>query len=1244
MSKKFTSENELRKRLLMNTPNLEDEGEEDVDDDEDSPTATLLKTVPSIPSQIVAFENLEIPPLSMTNKSIDKMSSQSKINSPPGLGTDYHYEKTVVFGRYHSEEMPFGIRKDALTQVPGLSAKSIQWANKNEFGKDKSSSITNILEACDDNNFKRNSRRRKSATISAPKVVSNFTKFKRNLIRFLFDDWMYLAILGFVMAICSFVMDTLIELLQKGHINLLNAVENTAGITQIQALFCTYFVWVGYCIVITTTCAIIVHYLGPQAIGSGIPEMKTILRGVYLKEYLSKRTLLSKMIGLTLSLGSGLPIGKEGPFVHVASVLASILSKCVHNKNSVYSNESRRTEMLAAGCAVGVACTFSAPVGGVLFSIEVTSVYFAVRNYWRGFFAAACSATLFRILRVVLSDTQLTVVAFFQTSFPRDAFVPIEMLIFAIIGVIAGLFAALFIVLQRKLVRMVRHLNTYSKGFLAKHYWIYPIIISFLISTITFPKGYGQFIAGEKKFSVGLREFFSNCTYIADHNATNYCGFEFMQSWQGKNLQHNVFLVLIAYQVSYFFLSALASTIPIPSGIFMPVFVIGASFGRFVGELMALWFPLGIDGSGDILIYPGVYAVVGAAAFCGGVTHTVSVAVIVFELTGQLMYILPVMIAVLISNAICAYLQPSIYDSIIEAKNLPYLPDIPSTSSYFHGIMVQQFMIKKVAYLTQLCNFRDIQDILINYPKLKSFPIVDGKESLILLGSCNRQTLFDALENHVGAKARRIEANSRIQQEKFEAARRMKSTKELAQDVRCSIMDISFDPTLPYKRKLRTISTISGTQKRLFKKQKEFEKYGTIGKSNSASDYAIDDLPLDTKPQSKTPETLNCSKSRFTVTPVTTSDSNKDVDFLQVSNSPTKVTSGSESKLYVGYGKKMSVKSAPEFSIDKEHTDDEDTDKSKNDANIEGSITPRAFGSADQLSVSHLSIDHSNSSESRKNSLNIFTFNSARDAYNTISGALRSIQRKGIEVLRNQDYDDKEYDLFGDERKEWEDQQLSQEIDMNNIGIDPAPFQLVEATSLFKVHSLFNLLGLNRAYVTKCGRLVGVVALRDIRYAIERIQQGTLFPSSPGIYVDTASHNGDVNYNIKENKEENIQSAVLPEILVTDHPEEKPQLVRRKTTLVRTNSDPCLHDIVKKLSVSSKPNLIRLNSTPLDKSDDPDSKIKELTLSRKNRSQSSYNTTYKNITESKKDIAIKIEPSDDEDGTLSDDETNNARF
>ena len=38
---------------------------------------------------------------------------------------------------------------------------------------------------------------------------------------------------------------------------------------------------------------------------------------------------------------------------------------------------------------------------GVLFSIEVTSMYFAVRNYWRGFFAAVCGAFMFRLLSVL---------------------------------------------------------------------------------------------------------------------------------------------------------------------------------------------------------------------------------------------------------------------------------------------------------------------------------------------------------------------------------------------------------------------------------------------------------------------------------------------------------------------------------------------------------------------------------------------------------------------------------------------------------------------------------------------------------------------------------------------------------------------------------------------------------------------------------------------------------------------------
>lgn len=50
-------------------------------------------------------------------------------------------------------------------------------------------------------------------------------------------------------------------------------------------------------------------------LGSGIPEMKVILRGTVLKRYLSFQTFIAKTIGLITALGSGIPIGKEVSFV-----------------------------------------------------------------------------------------------------------------------------------------------------------------------------------------------------------------------------------------------------------------------------------------------------------------------------------------------------------------------------------------------------------------------------------------------------------------------------------------------------------------------------------------------------------------------------------------------------------------------------------------------------------------------------------------------------------------------------------------------------------------------------------------------------------------------------------------------------------------------------------------------------------------------------------------------------------------
>lgn len=68
-----------------------------------------------------------------------------------------------------------------------------------------------------------------------------------------------------------------------------------------------------------------------------------------------------------------------------------------------------------------------------------------------------------------------------------------------------------------------------------------------------------------------------------------------------------------------------------------------------------------------------------------------------------------------------------------------------------------------------------------------------------------------------------------------------------------------------------------------------------------------------------------------------------------------------------------------------------------------------------------------------------------------------------------------------EDQKMWEEEEMEREVALMRVQVDPAPFQLVERTSLLKVHSLFSMLGVNHAYVTATGRLIGVVGLKEVR-------------------------------------------------------------------------------------------------------------------------------------------------------------------
>ena len=82
------------------------------------------------------------------------------------------------------------------------------------------------------------------------------------------------------------------------------------------------------------------------------------------------------------------------------------------------------------------------------------------------------------------------------------------------------------------------------------------------------------------------------------------------------------------------------------------------------------------------------------------------------------------------------------------------------------------------------------------------------------------------------------------------------------------------------------------------------------------------------------------------------------------------------------------------------------------------------------------------------------------------------------------------------EQQEWEEEEMASMVDFELCQVDPAPFQLVEKTSLLKVHSLFSMVGVNHAYVTAIGRLIGVVGLKELRAGIENANAGNI-PNAP---------------------------------------------------------------------------------------------------------------------------------------------------
>lgn len=119
---------------------------------------------------------------------------------------------------------------------------------------------------------------------------------------------------------------------------------------------------------------------------------------------------MAKSVGLTLATGSGLSVGSEGPLVHVSACIAYSLMSYINEFGEILQSPNLCKQVLVVSAAVGVSSAFNAPLGGMLLSIEVTSTFYLVSNYWKSFFAAVAGQVAARVFLVFKNSTGFSAV------------------------------------------------------------------------------------------------------------------------------------------------------------------------------------------------------------------------------------------------------------------------------------------------------------------------------------------------------------------------------------------------------------------------------------------------------------------------------------------------------------------------------------------------------------------------------------------------------------------------------------------------------------------------------------------------------------------------------------------------------------------------------------------------------------------------------------------------------------------
>ncbi|NTW73811.1 MAG: chloride channel protein [Chlorobiaceae bacterium] len=324
-----------------------------------------------------------------------------------------------------------------------------------------------------------------------------------------------------------------------------------------------------------------------------------------------KKNWLHKTITSVVSIGTGGGGGREAPIAHVGAAIGSTVAQLLK-----FSPARTRT-LLGCGAAAGLSAVFNAPIGGVMFAVEVILGDFSVKTFSPIVVAAVVGTVISRSFLGNYPTFHVQEYTLVSNS---------ELVLYFILGALAGLSAVLFI---RTFYFIEELFNKFEKRFHVPA-WAMPAIGGLLCGLVSMwvPELYGF------SYDVINRALAGN------------------ESWENM-----IAVYLLKPVVAAFTVGSGGS-----GGMFAPSMKMGAMLGGMFGHVVNNLFP-------GITATSGAYALVGMGALTAGIMRApLTVILILFEVTGQYEIVLPIMFAAVTSTVIARLVYPHTMETYVLEK------------------------------------------------------------------------------------------------------------------------------------------------------------------------------------------------------------------------------------------------------------------------------------------------------------------------------------------------------------------------------------------------------------------------------------------------------------------------------------------------------------------------------------------------------------------------------------------------